>query len=77
MIAHSLAAAFDRIDDFLSVQGSRLNVDAVRCLQEAVGVMEAERAVIVDRLGDLRERGHTPEDASVLLGLFARQITDG
>jgi hypothetical protein len=76
---HSLDEAFDRIDDFLAVQGSALGMDAVLRLQEAVGVDADARAVIRERVASLEAAGHGPAAGSVLLGvvvgLFAARAT--
>ena len=81
MTARSLAAAFDRMDDFLTVQGTGLTMNAVLCLQEAAGVIGDERAVVAQRLEELRRRGQRPEDGSVLfgilVGLLAAQLDHG
>jgi hypothetical protein len=74
-----LARAFDRIDDFLAVQGPSPAVAAVLALQQAVGVDDAARGVIRDRVAALADSGHGAAAGSlllgVLLGLFA--ATDG
>ena len=46
MTAPRLDKAFDRIDDFVAVQGAAISVEAVDLLQEAVGVDEGGRAII-------------------------------
>lgn len=68
-----LEAAFDRIDDFIAVQlagTGTLTVDAVNLLQESLGVDEAQRAVVRDRVAALRASGHDASAASVLLGVL-------
>jgi hypothetical protein len=58
MSGERLHRAFDRIEDFLAVsRGLEFEryLEAVLCLQEAVGIEEAERAVIRDRLEILCE----------------------
>ena len=68
-----LEAAFDRIDDFIAVQiagTGTLTVDAVNLLQESLGVDEAQRAVVRDRVAVLRATGHEASAASVLLGVL-------
>lgn len=70
MTASRLAAAFDRVDDFLAVQGPGINVDAVTLLQEAVGVDASARAVIGERVAALTDAGHSATAGSVLLGVL-------
>jgi hypothetical protein len=67
--AHRLDAAFDRIDDFLAVQGPALCEEAVTLLQEAVGVDADARAVIAQRVAALRRDGEASTAGSVLLGV--------
>jgi hypothetical protein len=59
--------AFDRIDDFLSVQSRAPSVDAVTRLQEAVGIDDDERAAIRERLDAI---GQCDQAGGVLLGLI-------
>jgi dienelactone hydrolase len=80
MLAHhrpDLARAFDRIDDFLAVQGPSPAPGAVLALEEAVGVDDDSRAVIRARVAALAEAGHGAAAGSVvlgiLLGLFAAE----
>lgn len=70
MTASRLAAAFDRVDDFLAVQGPGISVDAVTLLQEAVGVDASARAVIGEGIAALADAGHPAAAASVLLGVL-------
>jgi hypothetical protein len=65
-----LASAFDRIDDFLTVQGPSPARDAVLALEEAVGVDDGSRAVIRARVAALAEAGHGAAAGSVLLGIL-------
>jgi hypothetical protein len=65
-----LVEAFDRIDDFLTVQGLALDRDAVLALQAAVGVDEESRAVIRARVEALRDSGHGVATGSLLLGIL-------
>jgi hypothetical protein len=53
-----LATAFDRIDDFLAVQGAAPAREAVLALEEAVGLDDESRAVIRGRVAALTEAGH-------------------
>lgn len=79
MTASRLTVAFDRVDDFLAVQGPGISVDAVVLLQEAVGVDAHARAVVGDRITVLVDEGHPAVAGSVLLGvlvgLFAAEAT--
>ncbi|MEA2247466.1 MAG: hypothetical protein QOH46_1995 [Solirubrobacteraceae bacterium] len=68
--AHRLDEAFDRIEDFLAVQGPALSTDAVARLQEAVGVDADARAVIAARVAALQPEGHGTTAGSVLLGVL-------
>ena len=78
VLTDSLSSAFDRFDDFLEVQGSRLTPDAVDLLQAAAGVTESERRVIAERVGSLQHPATPPHTGAVLLGvlvgLFAAQF---
>jgi hypothetical protein len=77
-LAHSLSAAFDRLDDFLEVQGPKLAPEAIDLLQAAVGVTESERRVIAERVVSLQPPDKPPHSGAVLLGvlvgLFAAQF---
>jgi hypothetical protein len=66
----TLTRAFDRVDDFLAVQGPALHLDAVLALQQAVGVDDDARAVIRERLARLAAAGHGAAGGSVLLGVL-------
>jgi hypothetical protein len=66
MTAPGLDKAFDRIDDFVAVQGPAISIDAVNLLQEAVGVHERARAIIRERLPALGDASA----GSVLLGVL-------
>ncbi|MEA2289989.1 MAG: hypothetical protein QOD55_1986 [Solirubrobacteraceae bacterium] len=65
-----LDAAFDRIDDFLAVQGGGITSEAVTLLQQAVGVDAEARATIRDRVAALEDAGHGLAPGSVLLGVL-------
>jgi hypothetical protein len=65
-----LDEAFDRIDDFLAVQGPSLSMDAVLALNAAVGVDDDARAVIRERVARLVDAGHETAAGSVLLGVL-------
>jgi hypothetical protein len=65
-----LVTAFDRIDDFLAVQGPAPAHDAVLALEEAVGLDDASRAVIRGRVDALAAAGHGTAAGSVVLGIL-------
>ena len=70
-ISDSLARAFDRVDDFQAVQHGASPDDlreAVDLLQESVGIRDAERSLLVERLDEIRGAEFAP--AHVLLGLI-------
>lgn len=77
-IADSLARAFDRIDDFQSVQtGSSFEelMDAVLLLQRAVGIEDESRRLIRDRLQELNGFQHAGGVLlGVIVGLFAAEL---
>jgi hypothetical protein len=74
---HRIATAFDRIDDFLAVQTPGLTLDAVKLLQEAVGVDDDTRAIIRDRVDALEAAGHPTAVGSVLLGILVGLFAAG
>ena len=79
-LAHGLVQAFDRIDDFVTVQGplSARDLGPVLCLWEAVGVSDDERAVLGERINELASAGQAGGLAlGVLIGLFATQLSTG
>jgi len=69
VLSLSLSAAFDRMDDFLTVQGPCISREAIDLLQQAAGVSESERRLIADRVVALVPHDATPHTASVLLGV--------
>lgn len=75
-VATSLEQAFDRIDDFRAIhEPSGVTIEAVLCLQEAVGIDEATRVLIRERL--YAEKGATAGSATFLgliIGLLAAQL---
>lgn len=74
-VESGIATAFDRIDDFLSVQGQQLSSEAVDLLQRSVGIEEETRAVIADRLELFdAEDGSGPVLLGVIVGLLAAQL---
>jgi hypothetical protein len=72
MLDDAIACAFNRFEDFLSVQGRKPPVGALHNLQAAVGIDDDERTVIRERA-----RALGLEDAAgalalgVVLGLLA------
>ena len=67
-----IASAFDRLEDFLAIQGAMPSMEAVLNLQAAVGIDDEERILIRERVDALS----CGEDAGavllgVLVGLFA------
>jgi hypothetical protein len=65
-----LTRAFDRLEDFLAVQGPRPTPDAVLALQRAVGIDADARAVIRDRVAALAGPEAAGAAAPVLLGIL-------
>jgi hypothetical protein len=66
-----LARAFDRLDDFLAVQGPRPAPDAVLALQRAVGIDARERVLIGQRVAALAGADDGAATAGpVLLGIL-------
>ena len=77
MLERALAEAFDRLDGFCTVQRAEhgnLTPEGVDRLQEAVGIRDAERRLLLERLPPLAE-GANPGGVllGVLLGLFAAE----
>ena len=71
-----LADAFDRVDAFCAVQMAEqggLTLQAVARLQEAVGLEDAERRLVLQRLPALGETSAGAVLLGVVLGLFAAQ----
>ena len=67
-----IASAFDRLEDFLAIQGAMPSMEAVLNLQAAVGIDDDERMLIrerVDALGCGESAGAVL--LGVLVGLFA------
>ena len=77
MTASCLDAAFDRIDDFVAVQGPAISVDAVDRLQEAVGVSADARAVIRERVAAIGDASAGSVLLGVLVGLLAGDARAG
>jgi len=79
-LAAGLEFAFDRIDDFVTVQSplSRENLGPVLCLWEAAGVSDYERAVLAQRIRELASCEQAGGLAlGVLIGLLATQHSLG
>lgn len=71
MLSDSLTSAFDRLDDFLQVQGPGITLESVELLQEAAGVTESERRLIAERVVSIcTPRDSAPHMGAVLLGLL-------
>lgn len=69
----AIAAAFDRIDDFIAVQRAAnggITVDAVELLQCAAGVDDERRVMIAQRAERLDAEA-APLLLGVLIGIFA------
>jgi hypothetical protein len=58
---------FERIDDFLAVQGLRPSLEAVLNLQAAVGIDDDTRRVFRDRVEAL---GYLDDAGPILLGVL-------
>ena len=68
----TLEHAFDRLDAFQAVQGDRMTVEAVNLLQEAVGIDDDARRLLLDRLPHLSQQANPGAVLlGLLLGLFA------
>ena len=77
-VDHSIEQAFDRIDAFRAIhEPAGVTLEAVLCLQEAVGIDEPTRVLIRDRL--YAERGTGGGSATFLgliIGLLAAQLQE-
>jgi len=71
--APRLDKAFDRIDDFVAVQGPAISAEAVNLLQEAVGVDEGARTIIRERIAALGNASAASVLLGVLVGLLAAE----
>ena len=78
MLVDSLSSAFDRLHDFVEVQGPQLTPESVELLQAAVGITDGERRVMAERVLALEQPGRPVHTGAVLLGvlvgLFAAQF---
>jgi hypothetical protein len=71
----ALAEAFDRIEDFLAVQGRRPAREAVDLLQASVGIDEEVRATLAARLARLGEPCEVGQVLfGVIVGLLCEQL---
>ena len=75
--SHDLARAFDRLDDFLAVQGPHPAPDAVLALQRAVGIGAGERAVVRERVSTLTGSRDGEAAGPVLLGILVGLFAAG
>jgi len=78
-ITDSLERALDRIEDFRLLHGSRPadeQLEAVLCLQEAVGVGDQARALIRERIFNGPEPPSRPVEMllGLIVGLLAGQL---
>lgn len=74
MAPGGLESGFDRLEDFLAVQGAMPSMAAVLRLQEAVGIEDEERSLIHERSESLGAAEHTGAVLlGVLVGLFAAE----
>ena len=62
-----IASGFDRVQDFLAVQGAMPSMQAVLNLQSAVGIEDEERSLIRERSESL---GCTEHAGALLLGIL-------
>ena len=72
----SLEQAFDRIEAFRSIhEPTGVTIDAVLCLQEAVGIDDGTRALIRDRLYEAQgSRDSSATFLGLIIGLLAAQL---
>lgn len=70
------ATAFDRLEAFSKVQLAQcggFTLEAVACLQEAVGLNDQQRRLIAERLPSLTSASPGAVMLGVMLALFASQ----
>jgi hypothetical protein len=72
----SLEQAFDQIEAFRSIhEPTGVTMEAVLCLQEAVGIDDATRALIRERLYEAEvSRDSTATFLGLIIGLLAAQL---
>ncbi len=78
-IADSLQLAFDRIEDFREIQDSAsegVRLEAVLCLQEAVGIAGPSRELLRERIIEAADAPSEPGQLifGVIVGLLAAQF---
>jgi hypothetical protein len=79
-LSDTLARAFDRIEDFESVQADtrgRELVDAVKRLQESVGIDDEARALICERLEARPGAAAGDVVFGLIVGLIAAELEAG
>jgi hypothetical protein len=71
-----LTQAFDRLDDFVSIQRAAGGItgDAVLLLQQAVGIDDPERATIRERVESLARADPGSALLGIILGLLAAEL---
>lgn len=71
-----LTQAFDRLDDFVTVQRAAggITVDAVNLLQQAVGIDDRGRDTIRERVEELAPAQTPSVLVGIVLGLLAAQL---
>ena len=75
-VTASLEQALDRIDAFRAIhEPGGVSADAVRCLQEAVGIDDATRILIRERIYEAEcSRDGTSTFLGLIIGLLAAQL---
>lgn len=80
-VATNLQDAFDQIEAFRAIhEPAGVTLDAVLCLQESVGIDDATRRLIADRLfneGAADSRQSTATFLGLIIGLLAAQFAEG
>jgi hypothetical protein len=75
-VTEALAEAFNRMDDFLAVQSGtgEISLDAVECLQAAVGIEGDARQLFKGRLAQVSKSAHAGQALlGVIVGLLAAE----
>ncbi len=78
-VTEALAEAFNRMDDFLAVQSGDdgISLDAVECLQAAVGIEGDARQLFKGRLAQVSKSAHTGQVLfGVIVGLLAAEARE-
>lgn len=75
-VADNLELAFDRIDAFRAIhEPAGVTLEAVLCLQEAVGIDEGTRVLIRERLYEAEgARDSSATFLGLIIGLLAAQL---